>query len=504
MHFALRLGLLALAAPFTACTSAPRASLPADAPVEPPVTSAQPQSRPFDCEPWRADVEGLIQESLARGRSYEFLSELCRVAPLRLSGSPGAERAVEWAETAMRSCGLANVHREPVLVPHWERGELEALFVLDTHGLPGERLPILALGGSVATPPGGVSADLLVVTSFEELRERAAEARGKIVLFNRPMDHAQHDCFSAYGGAVDQRSRGAAEAAKAGARAALVRSMTMAVDDHPHTGAMRYELGVEQLPTAALSTRAADELARRVARGERVQLNLQLACRTLPDVPSFNIVGELVGREAPAEIVVVGGHLDAWDVGHGAHDDGAGCVHALEALRLIKERGLSTRRTLRVVMFMNEENGARGAEAYYQTHKDELGSHVLALESDAGGFTPRGFTSDAPPEGLALLREVARLLGNASADAVRPGGGGVDIGPLARAGVPLVGFRPDDERYFDHHHCARDTIDAVHPRELALGAGAISGFLYVVGNLPDAPPRNAAQPPAPPPTDKPR
>ncbi|MBM3989107.1 MAG: M20/M25/M40 family metallo-hydrolase [Planctomycetes bacterium] len=483
MNLARRAAVLAILAGALSCTSASTVSTP-------PVSVPQLAAPAPELEPYRADVEALVREALVNGQSYALLSDLCRTAPKRLSASAGAARAVEWGERTMRAIGLSNVRLEPVLVPHWERGETESLRVLDAAGLPQERLSLLALGGSVATPPGGVSAEVMVVTSFEELRARAAQARGKIVLFNRPMDPAQHDCFAAYGGAVDQRSRGASEASRVGARAALVRSMTMALDDHPHTGAMRYDIDVEPLPAAALSTLAADRLAARVAAGERVSVNLQLSCRTLPDVLSHNVVGEIPGTGVEREIVVVGGHLDAWDVGHGAHDDGAGCAHSLEAARLILARGHRPRRTIRVVLFMNEENGARGAEAYYKGHIDELERHVLALESDAGGFTPRGFATNANPRAFESLRAIVELLDAASANALRVGGGGVDIGPLANAGVPLVGFRPDDERYFDHHHCERDTLDSVHPRELALGSGAIAGLLHVIANLPQPLPRN--------------
>lgn len=486
MNLARLAPLLALVFVLSACAG-PRSEAPAEPQAPAPAPNA---ATALDLVPYRAEVEALVRESLSKGQSYAILSDLCGTAPKRLSGSAGAARAVEWGERTMRAIGLSNVRLEPVLVPHWERGETESLRMLDADGLPQERLSILALGGSVATPPGGVSGEVMVVTSFEELRARASEARGKIVLFNRPMDPAQHDCFAAYGGAVDQRSRGASEAARAGARAALVRSMTMALDDHPHTGAMRYDADVEPLPTAALSTRAADLLAARVASGERVRVNLQLSCRTLPDVLSHNVVGEIPGHGSEGELVVVGGHLDAWDVGHGAHDDGAGCTHSLEAARLILARGLKPRRTIRVVLFMNEENGARGAEAYYRDHAEELERHVLALESDAGGFTPRGFATDANPDAFESLRAIVELLDTASANALRVGGGGVDIGPLARAGVPLVGFRPDDERYFDHHHCERDTLDNVHPRELALGSGAIAGLLHVIANLPQPLPRH--------------
>jgi Zn-dependent M28 family amino/carboxypeptidase len=437
-------------------------------------------------------MDELVKASLARGRSYELLSELCRAAPHRLSGSEGAERAVAWAEDAMRRCGLARVRRESVRVPRWVRGDTERLFRVDANGLPNGTYPVLALGGSVATPPGGVTAEVIAVQSFEELAALGSAARGKIVLFDRPMPRESCDCFEAYGAAVGQRAHGAVEAGKIGAAAALVRSMTMRSDDFPHTGSMRYDPGVPQIPAAAISTRGADDLAARIRAGERPRVNLQLACRTYPDVESANVVGDVVGSELPDEIVLLGGHLDAWDVGEGAHDDGAGCVHALEAARLIVERGVAPKRTIRVVMFMNEENGVRGGEGYFAAHQAELGRHVLAFESDAGGFTPRGFSTDAPPEALAILKSIAARLGAASASSMESGWGGVDISPLARAGVPLVGFRPDDERYFDHHHSERDTLDAVHPRELALGAGAISAFAWAVANLDGPLPRNAA------------
>jgi hypothetical protein len=458
------------------------------------VPLTQREEAQLDLSPWRDDVDGLVTDALSKGRSYEMLSELCRVAPLRLSGSKGAERAVEWARQTMLDIGLANVRLEPCMVPHWERGAIERLELCDPGRREREPLRILALGGSVATEAGGLRAGVLEVKSFEELERRADEARGKIVFFNRPMDPAQHDCFAAYGGAVDQRSAGAMRAAQFGAVAVVVRSMTMSLDDSPHTGAMNYAAEGPRIPAVAVSTLGAEKLSARIASGAPTELELELDCQTFPDAPSHNVVGEIVGRESPHEIVLMGGHLDAWDVGHGAHDDGSGCVHALEAARLILARGLRPRRTIRVVLFMNEENGTRGARAYYADHAGEMEHHVLALESDAGGFTPRGFSTDANPRSMESLKSIGELVARTGANNVYAGWGGVDIAPLAASGVVLVGYRPDDERYFDHHHSERDTLDQVHPRELASGAGAIAGLIYVVADLPQ---RLAPNTPAP-------
>jgi Zn-dependent M28 family amino/carboxypeptidase len=473
-----------LALALAACVAeVPRAEL-ADlrAPVETPS---------LDVEPYRAAVNGLIRDGLTSGHAYEMLRELCTTAPHRLSGSDDAAKAVEWAQRTMRAIGLANVRAEPVMVPHWVRGTRAELRSLGVDDQPWRVYEVLALGGSVGTPPEGLKAGVIEVRSFDELRARADEARGKLVLFNRPMDPAQTDCFAAYGGAVDQRGHGASEAAKVGGVGAIVRSMTMSLDEFPHTGAMRYDDGVERVPTVAISTRGADALSAAIRERADLELFLALDCQTLDDAPSANVVGEIVGSESPDEIVVIGAHLDAWDVGQGAHDDGAGCAHVLEAARLILASGLKPRRTIRVVLFMNEENGTRGAQGYFKEHERER--HVLALESDAGGFTPRGFSTDANAAALEQLRAIAALLEPASAARVDPGHGGTDIGPLSKLGTPLVGFRPDDERYFDFHHSDKDVLEAVHPRELALGAAAIAGLAYVAADMPQALPANEPQ-----------
>jgi hypothetical protein len=433
-------------------------------------------------------VEELLREGLADARAFEQLAELCRVAPHRLAGSEGAARAVEWARQAMLAAGLENVRLEPVTVPRWERGAPEELVVVEPAAHAGERLSVLALGGSIGTPSAGLEAEVIAVQTFEELAARADEARGKFVLFARPMDPTKLDPFEAYGGAVRQRSRGAEEAERVGAVGALVRSMTLRNDDQPHTGAMQYENEEGRVPAAALSIAATERVNAWLAAGERVRLRLKLSCQWHADVLSYNVVGEVLGRERPDEVVVIGGHLDAWDIGEGAHDDGAGCVHALEACRLILRSSLGRpRRTVRCVFFMNEENGLRGGHAYRATHADELARHVLAIESDCGGGLPAGYTSEAGTEGDRLLAE---LWGGPAAGS----GGGADISPLAQDGVPLAGFYPSPQRYFDYHHSANDVLAAVHPRELQLGAISLASMAWLAAEHEGEWPRALAKP----------
>lgn len=450
----------------------------------------------IDVEPYRSVVDALTHEAMDRGRAYESLKSLCTTAPHRLSGSGDAATAIKWAQQAMTDAGLVNVHTEPVMVPHWVRGARESLYHGGVgHARAGES-HVVALGGSVATPAEGLDGGVIEVSSFDELHKRADHAKGCFVFFNRPLDPSK-DPFEAYGGAVDQRHWGAVEAGKVGAIGAIVRSMTMSHDDFAHTGGLAYDDNVPRVPAVAISSAGADLLSGLLKKNPDLQLHLELDCKWLEDAPSFNVVGDLVGSEKPDEIVVVGGHLDNWDVGQGAHDDGAGCMHALEAARIIHAHGKHPRRTIRVVFFINEENGARGAQAYYDAHKDEMDKHVLALESDRGGFVPRGFETDASPENLAALRSIQPLLAPLGIEWVRPGHGGTDIGPMAKSGVITVGFVPDPQRYFDFHHSERDTLDNVHPRELELGAAAIAGLLYVVADMPTPLPHNPPPPPKP-------
>jgi len=474
-----RLGITVLA--LLGCQAEPGPLPPDSTPLTPRGSSEQ------------ETVDRILAESLARGRAHALLGELCEVAPHRLSGSEGAQLAVEWARDRMIALGFENVRLEPCTVPRWERGRPEELRFVGAEGYRSEGLPVLALGGSVPTPQQGVTAEVIAVDSFEELVERAAEAVGRIVLFNRPMDDTLPNTFQAYGGAVGQRGGGAVAAAKVGAVAALVRSMTTRRDDNPHTGAMRYDPDVTRIPTAAISTNAADHIARLLRAGEVVRMELKLDCRSLAPVESFNVVGEIVGRELPDEVVVIGGHLDAWDVGQGAHDDGAGCIQAMEVLRLVHELDIRPRRTLRCVLFMNEENGLAGGRAYYVEHFAEMDRHVMALESDRGGFTPRGFTAQVSDEALVILRSYVTLFANTGADKVIAGGGGADIGPMRQSAVPLVGYLPDPQRYFDLHHSPADTIDQVNPRELQLGAAAMASLAWLVAEDPTPLPRISSE-----------
>ena len=449
---------------------------------------AEPVEVPEGHPSYRQITEQLISKSLGEGRAYEFLAELCQVAPRRLAGSPGAAAAENWARERMRSLGFENVRFEEVTVPHWVRGEVGSVRFVEPPELAGVELPMLALGGSVATPEHGITAEVVVVGGLEEAAQLGERAAGRIVLYNGRMDPTLVTPFEAYGRAVPQRSRGASVAHGQGAVAALVRSMTPNLDDVPHTGALRYQGEDDPIPAAAISTNAAEHVASLVAAGKKVVLHFEQDCRTLPDTEGFNVIGELVGRERPEEIVLVGGHLDAWDVGEGAHDDGGGCVQAMEAVRLIMDLGLRPRRTLRVVLYANEENGLRGGRGYAAAHADE--HHVMAVESDSGAFTPRGFRTNANPEAMAWLEQALAPLEAAGADELRAGGGGADIGPLGPSGTVLVGFQPDPQRYFDLHHTHEDTLDKVSVREINLGAGVIASLLWAVAEAEETLPPN--------------
>ena len=434
-------------------------------------------------------ADRIVTEALVRGQAYDHLADLVDAAPHRLSGSPGAAAAVEWARQKMEDIGFDDVRLEPCMVPHWERGEIASVRLTAPASVAGLELPSIALGGSVPTPIGGIEGEILRVESVEALARVGDAARGKIVYFARPFASHLRMTFDGYGATVDQRSRGPVAAAKAGAVAVVIRSVGSELDDYPHTGNTNYAEGVPRIPAASISTRAAERLDAWLERGS-VRLNLELDCQWHEDAPSFNVVGDYIGKQTPEEIVLLGAHLDGWDVGHGAHDDGAGCAHVLEAVRLLRALDLRPRRTIRVVLYMNEENGLRGARAYREAHAEELGRHVLALESDRGGFTPRGFTTNANARTLEILRDAAAPLAPIGAGEVSPGGGGADISVLAASGVPLVGFLPDGARYFDYHHTASDTLDKVSPREINAGAGAIAVLAHAIADASEAPPRN--------------
>ena len=424
-------------------------------------------------------IRKIYNEALSNGKSYEWLRYLTKQIGPRLSGSAGAQKAVDWTKQVMEQQGFDRVFLQDVLVPHWVRGKKEEAYFRT--GKQKTTVPIAALGGSVATGPKGIEAGVIEVMSFPELRALGADkVKGKIVFFNRPMDPTKINTFEAYSGAVDQRANGATEAAKLGAVGAIVRSMTTAHDDNPHTGGMRYATGVPLIPTAAISTNAADLLSKSLKENPSLTFYFKQNCESLPDAKSYNVVGEIKGSEKPDEIIVVGGHLDSWDLAEGAHDDGAGCVQSIEVLRIMKALGIKPKRTIRAVMFMNEENGLRGGVQYADQAKKNNEKHVAAVESDNGGFTPRGFGIVGTPDQRAKVVPWKSLLAPYGLAEIGPGGGGADIGPLAQLGTVLFGFKPDSQRYFDFHHTPVDNFESVNQRELELGAASMAALVYLL------------------------
>lgn len=427
-----------------------------------------------------AAIKQIFDESLSKGKSYEMLYDLCTNIGPRLSGSPGAAAAVEWSRHVMERLDFDSVWLQPVMVPHWVRGQKEIGRIISRKQgtIP---VNVCALGGTIGTGPAGIAANIVEVKSFEELKVLGtAGVKGKIVFFNRAMDPTRMNTFAAYGGAVEQRANGASEAAKYGAVAALVRSMGSNLEDYPHTGSMRYAPNVVKIPALSISTRHAELLSQLLKEEKDLQVYLENHSVTLDDAPSFNVIGEIRGSEYPDEIIIVGGHLDSWDLGQGAHDDGAGCVQSIEVLRLFKQMGYKPKRTIRAVMFMNEENGLRGGLKYAELAAARKEKHIAAIESDRGGFVPRGFTVPTDATAKAKVRSWKSLLEPYGLSDFTAEGGGADIGPLANQGVALLGFLPDSQRYFNYHHTAEDTIDKVDKRELELGAAAMAAMVYLI------------------------
>ncbi|WP_435414677.1 M20/M25/M40 family metallo-hydrolase [Polaribacter aestuariivivens] len=426
------------------------------------------------------NIKKLFNSALMEGKSYEWLRDLTTNIGGRLSGSPEAAKAVEWSAKLMTEVGLDSVWLQPVMVPHWIRGEKE-IATYTTNGIQ-KNVPICALGFSIATPKSGVLAEVIEVKSLEEAQALGNKMEGKIVFFNRPFDNSLINTFKAYGGCVDQRVRGASVCGKFGAKGVIVRSMTNAVDDYPHTGTMSYgNLPKEKyIPTAAISSRAANILSEDLKKNPSLKFYFKQSCKNLPDAPSFNVVGEIKGTETPENIFVVGGHLDSWDLGDGAHDDGTGIVQSLEVAYLFKKNNIKPKNTIRVVFFMNEENGTRGAKKYAELAKQNKENHIGGLESDAGGHTPRGFSIDANNANTKLLQSWKKLLSPYGLHDIDKGGSGADISPLKGENVTLVGYRPDSQRYFDYHHTSIDTFDKVNKRELELGSASMASIIYLM------------------------
>jgi len=426
-------------------------------------------------------LKSIYKTALLNGQAYDWLDYLTNQIGGRLSGSLNAERAVEWSKKELEKLSLDKVWLQPVLVPKWVRGPKEFALIETEPGVT-FNVPITALGGSVATPSVGLKAQVVEVQNFEELAVLGREnIDGKIVFFNRPMQADLISTFSAYGGCVNQRYDGAREASQYGAIGVIVRSMSLRLDDYPHTGAMSYgdQPVSQRIPAAAISTNAAEKLSNLLKIAPKLKFLFRQQCKQYEDVLSYNVIGEITGSTYPDEIILVGGHLDSWDIGDGAHDDGAGCVQSMEVLRLFKELDYKPQRTIRVVMFMNEENGLRGGRKYAEMAALKGETHIFALESDAGGFTPRGFNFDLPDYEFEQVQSWEPLFKPYLIHYFEKGGSGADIGPLKTKTNVLAGLRPDSQRYFDHHHAATDTFNAVNKRELELGAATLTSLIYL-------------------------
>ncbi|WP_044399185.1 M20/M25/M40 family metallo-hydrolase [Lacinutrix sp. Hel_I_90] len=423
----------------------------------------------------------IYTQSLTNGKSYEWLDYLSNKIGGRLSGSANAEKAVVWGQTELEKLGLDSVWLQEVMVPKWIRGEKESAY-FQTNSETQAPVNVCALGGSIATPSSGLKAKVIEVQNFEELTTLGKEKiKGKIVFFNRPMQADLITTFSAYGGCVNQRYAGAMEAAKFQAAGVIVRSMNLRLDDFPHTGSMSYgDLPNDQrIPSAAISTNDAEKLSDALKKDENLEFYFKQSCEQLEDVKSYNVIGEITGSEFPNEYMIVGGHLDSWDLGDGSHDDGAGVVQSMDVLRLLKESGIKPKRSIRVVLFMNEENGLRGGNKYAEEAEKNKETHVFALESDAGGFTPRGFNFDCSDANFEQVLSWKPLFKPYLIHYFEKGGSGADVGPLKNDSNVLAGLRPDSQRYFDYHHASNDTFDAVNKRELELGAATMTSLVYL-------------------------
>ncbi len=426
---------------------------------------------------YKETAKKIVASCLENRKAYSMLKELCNIGP-RLSGSENSIKAIFWAENKMKELGFDSIRLQPVMVPHWERGNLEHLSIANGKYV-GRKINICALGGSIGTEKDGITAKVIEVKNLNEIDSLNNKVKGKIVFINEPMDETLINTFRAYGKAVQKRVFGAVKAAKYGAVAVIIRSITTKFDNVPHTGVMYYNDTIPKIPGVAAGYIDSDFLSNALKENPDLKMNLKLNCKTLPDAQSYNVIGEIKGSEFPGEIIDVGGHIDCWDKGVGAQDDGAGCVQSIEVLELLKRLNLNPKRTIRCVLFINEENGSRGAIAYGHFVDSVSENHIAAIESDAGGFTPRGFTIDADSSVIAKIKSWLPVLKLCSIDEVEKGGSGADINDIKHTKA-LIGYHPDTQRYFDFHHSDNDVIDAVNPRELELGSAAIAVLAYLI------------------------
>lgn len=424
-------------------------------------------------------IKRMSDEIFMHAKAYNNLRFLCKQIGPRLSGSTGAEKAVAATASMLQEAGADTVYLQPCMVPKWVRGEKEVGRALLSDG-KSMALNIVALGNAVGTPSNGITAGIVEVKSFKELDELSKEKiKGKIVFFNYRMDPRFISTFRAYGDAGVYRSQGPSRAAGLGAIGVIVRTLSPVLDDHPHTGATRYEEDKPKIPAVAISTNGAEALSKAIQAGKVKSVYLKTSCKMMGEVLSYNVIGEMRGTTLPNEVITVGGHLDSWDLAEGAHDDGTGCVQSIEVIRTFKALGIQPKRTIRAVMFMNEENGLKGGTQYAEVAKSENKKFIMALESDAGGFTPRGFGFTALPLQRDKILSWKPLFQPYGAHEFTEGGGGADIGPLRSLGTVLIGLVPDSQRYMDLHHAKTDVFEAVSERELNLGTVVMAAMVYL-------------------------
>ena len=425
-------------------------------------------------------LKNIYNFSLTNSKCYSWLDDLSNKIGSRLSGSVGAEKGVAYVKAQLETLGLDKVYLQEVMVPKWVRGEKETAYFMDNKTKV--TIPICALGGSIATSKSGLTAEVVEVKSLKELETLGEEKlKGKIIFYNRPFEPENIDAFKSYGKCVDQRYYGAKEATKYGAVGTIVRSMNFRLDDFPHTGAQSYgDIPKDKyIPTAAISTNAAELLSKKLKENSKLKFYMKLSCQTLADVLSYNVIGEITGSVHPEKIMTVGGHLDSWDLADGSHDDGAGVVQSMAVLECFKKLNYKPKNTIRVVLFMNEENGGRGGKKYEEVSKLNNENHIFALESDSGGFSPRGFSFECDESNFQKVNSWKYLFEPYLIHNFVKGGTGSDIEPLTSKKIVKAGLQPDSQRYFDYHHAANDTFDAVNKRELELGAATMASLMYL-------------------------
>ncbi|ENA1805363.1 M28 family peptidase [Flavobacterium psychrophilum] len=427
-------------------------------------------------------LKEIYKSALTNSKCYAWLDDLSNKIGHRLSGSAGAQKAVEYTKSQMETLGgFDKVYLQEVMVPKWVRGEKETAYILDHKSKV--KVPVCALGGSVATSKKGITAQVIEVHAIKELETLGIDKiKGKIVFYNRPMDNTQIESMNAYGAAGDQRWSGAKEASKYGAVATIVRSLNLRLDDFPHTGSQSYDdiPKTQYIPTAAISTNGAELLSKTLKENSKLKFYLKQSCQQMEEVLSYNVIGEIKGTEHPENIIVVGGHLDSWDLADGSHDDGAGCVQSIEVANIFKNIKYKPKNTIRVVLFMNEENGGRGGKKYQELAQINNENHIFALESDLGGFSPRGFSLETDDANFARISNWKSLFEPYLIHSFTKGHSGSDIEPITGTKIIKAGLYPDTQRYFDYHHAANDKFDAINKRELELGAATMTSLIYLI------------------------